>query len=93
MSKCTECPLFSLVQTLLCQEHEHSHGHNIQKVKEIVSFQTGVSVKELESKSRKQHIVRARNIAMKRCREIDINLKRIGDAFNRSHATVIHSIT
>jgi hypothetical protein len=65
----------------------------IGKIKGTVSIQTGVSVQELESKSRQQHIVRARNIAMKKCREEGMTLSIIGKAFNRNHSTVMHSIT
>ena len=89
MNNCTECPFFFLVSALLSDQVDHS----IEPIKKAISIQTGVSVRKLESKSRKQHIVRARNIAMKRCRGLGITLKRIGDAFNRSHSTVMHSIS
>lgn len=65
----------------------------IDHIKKEVSLQTGISIKELESKSRKQEIVRARRIAMKRYREAGFTLKKIGNIFNRNHSTVIHSIT
>jgi len=65
----------------------------IKRIKKEVSTKTGVSIEELESRSRKQHIVRARNIAMKRCRKSGVTLERIGSAFNRHHSTVIHSIS
>ena len=68
------------------------YDHSIERIKREVFIQTGVSVEELESPSRKQHIVRARRIAMKRCRELDITLERIGDAFNRNHSTVMNAI-
>lgn len=64
----------------------------IKRIKKEVSAKTGVSIKELESPRREQYIVRARNIAMKKCRESGATLEMIGTAFNRTHATVIHSI-
>jgi len=93
MNSCIECPLFLLVRDLLSEEGEQFYDHNIKRIKETVSIQTGVSVKELESKSRKRNIHQARKIAMKRCRELDITLERIGEAFNRSHSTVMNTIS
>ena len=93
MSDCAGCPLFLLVRALLSEEREQFYDHNIERIKETVAIQTGVSVKQLESKSRKRPIDRARKIAMKRCRELDITFKRIGEAFNRSHSTVMNAIS
>jgi len=84
------CPFFGLI-LMLFENDEISH-YNIERIKEEISIQTGVSIQELESPSRKQHIVRARRIAMKRCRQSGATLERIGVAFNRNHSTVIHSI-
>lgn len=93
MGDCTQCPLFLLIHTLLSEERQHFYDHHIQSIKESVSIQTGVSLQDLESKSRKQHIVRARKMAMKRCRDIDITFQRIADAFNRSPSTVMYFVS
>jgi chromosomal replication initiator protein len=48
---------------------------------------------DLTSKSRKQPLVTARQIAMYLCRELtDDSLVQIGALFNRDHSTVLHSI-
>ncbi len=48
---------------------------------------------DLTSKSRKQPLVTARQIAMYLCRELtDDSLVQIGTRFNRDHSTVLHSI-
>lgn len=92
MNNCTECPLFLLVQALLSEDRESFYDLNIERIKEMVATQSAISVKELESRSRKRDIVQARKIAMKRCRELNITFDRIGNAFNRSHSTVMNAI-
>ncbi|MEX1280918.1 MAG: chromosomal replication initiator protein DnaA [Acidimicrobiia bacterium] len=48
---------------------------------------------DITSKSRKQPLVTARQIAMYLCRELtDDSLVQIGALFNRDHSTVLHSI-
>jgi chromosomal replication initiator protein len=48
---------------------------------------------DLTSKSRKQPLVTARQVAMYLCRELtDASLVQIGATFNRDHSTVLHSI-
>lgn len=93
MADCIECPLFLLLKTLLSEDPEQFYDHNISRIKQVTAIQTGLTVQQLESPSRKPHIVSARKIAMKRCREIGITYKRIGDSFNRSHSTVMYSMT
>jgi len=52
-----------------------------------------ISVEDLEGRSRREEIVEARNEAICRCRqETTAGLSAIGRFFNRSHATVIHSL-
>jgi chromosomal replication initiator protein len=63
------------------------------KIKAEVARKHMISVKDLESKSRKEEFVVARNEAIFRCRqETKGNLSSIGRQFCRSHATVIHAI-
>ena len=58
-----------------------------------VCDETKVSVKQIKSKSRKNHIVEARRIAMIHCRyETNASLEMIGEAFNRNHSTVVYHL-
>lgn len=60
---------------------------------ELVSSQFNVSVKDLQSKSRKKIITVPRQIAMYLARKhTEDSLADIGKAFNRDHSTVLHSI-
>lgn len=54
----------------------------------------GFSVSQLKSRSRKQPLVRSRQIAMYLCRELtDLSLPKIGALFGgRDHTTVMHAI-
>jgi chromosomal replication initiator protein len=66
----------------------------IETIKKLVCKNYNVSVKELVSASRKQSIVRPRQMAMYLSRKYtDQPLNVIGKSFNRYHATAIHSIT
>ena len=65
----------------------------IDTIKKLVSKYYTISVKEIVSSSRKQAIVRARQIAIYLSRKYtDAPLQTIGKSFNRYHATAIHSI-
>lgn len=65
----------------------------IDIIKKLVSKYYTISVKEIVSSSRKQAIVRARQIAIYLSRKYtDAPLQAIGKSFNRYHATAIHSI-
>ena len=60
---------------------------------DLVSSQFNVSVKDLQSKSRKRNITVPRQIAMYLARKhTEDSLAEIGKAFNRDHSTVLHSI-
>jgi chromosomal replication initiator protein len=60
---------------------------------ELVSGQFKVSVKEMQSKSRKKAITTPRQIAMYLARKYtEESLVDIGKTFNRDHSTVLHSI-
>ncbi len=60
---------------------------------ELVSGQFKVSVKEMQSKSRKKAITIPRQIAMYLARKhTEESLVDIGKTFNRDHSTVLHSI-
>ncbi len=65
----------------------------IDTIKKLVSKYYTIPVKEIVSSSRKQAIVRARQIAIYLSRKYtDAPLQAIGKSFNRYHATAIHSI-
>ncbi|MFT5726068.1 MAG: chromosomal replication initiator protein [Desulforhopalus sp.] len=60
---------------------------------DLVSTQFNVSVKDLQSKSRKRIVTVPRQIAMYLSRKFtEDSLADIGKAFNRDHSTVLHSI-
>ena len=62
-------------------------------ISELVSGQFKVSVKELQSKSRKRAITIPRQIAMYLARKhTEESLVDIGKIFNRDHSTVLHAI-
>lgn len=62
-------------------------------ISELVSGQFQVSVKDLQSKSRKKAITVPRQIAMYLARKYtEESLVDIGKTFNRDHSTVLHSI-
>lgn len=92
MPDCSQCPIFLLVRSIFSNDPYHFDDRVILMIKEIVSIQAGISVADLESRSRKKNIVRARKLAMARCREFDIPFEVIGQAFKRSHSTVINAI-
>jgi chromosomal replication initiator protein len=53
----------------------------------------GFTVDDLVSPSRRQPLVLCRQIAMYLCRELtDLSLPKIGEAFQRDHTTVLHSV-
>ncbi|MBW2604036.1 MAG: chromosomal replication initiator protein DnaA [Deltaproteobacteria bacterium] len=66
----------------------------IDAIKKLVCKYYSISVKEIVSSSRKQSIVRPRQIAIYLSRRYtDAPLQAIGKSFNRYHATALHSIS
>ena len=64
-----------------------------ETITRLVGREFGVSIKDMVSKSRKQAIVRPRQIAIFLARRhTSRSLAEIGKRFNRMHGTVIHSI-
>lgn len=71
-----------------------SSGLALERIVEAVCRAFTLSAAQLASKSRKQHIVLARNTAFFLARKhTRLSLKDIGDRFNRTHSTVIKGIT
>ena len=65
----------------------------IDAIKKLICKQYNISINEIVSRSRKQNIVRPRQIAMYLSRKYtDSPLQAIGKSFNRYHATALHSI-
>jgi chromosomal replication initiator protein len=65
----------------------------IDAIKKLVSKYYGISVSDMVSGSRKQSIVRPRQVAIYLSRKYtDSPLQAIGRSFNRYHATALHSI-
>jgi chromosomal replication initiator protein len=82
-----------LAQEILSEISERTKEITIDLIKKLVSEQFGISPDKLVSKSRKQEIVRPRQIAIFLSRKYtDQPLQFIGKSFNRYHATAIHAI-
>jgi chromosomal replication initiator protein len=65
----------------------------IEVIKRLVCSHFKISTAEIASRSRKQAVVRPRQIAFYLARNYtDLPLQAIGKSFNRYHATVLHSI-
>jgi chromosomal replication initiator protein len=65
----------------------------VEAIKKLVCVDFGVSVKDIVSRSRRQEVVRPRQIAIYLSRKYtDQPLQSIGKSFNRQHATAIHAI-
>lgn len=70
-----------------------SKNITLETIKKLVCQQYRITLKEIVSNSRKQSIVRPRQIAMYLARRYtDSPLQVIGKSFNRYHATALHSI-
>ena len=65
----------------------------VNEVQKIVSKYYGITVSDLISNSRKQHLVKARQMAIYLCHELtSLSLAKIGQNFgNRDHSTVLYS--
>jgi chromosomal replication initiator protein len=65
----------------------------VDAIKKLVCKHYNISIKEIVSSSRKQSIVRPRQVAIYLSRRYtDSPLQAIGRSFNRYHATALHSI-
>ena len=66
----------------------------IDVIKKLVCKHFNISIKDINSSSRKQNFVRPRQIAIYLSRRYtDLPLQAIGKNFNRYHATALHSIS
>jgi chromosomal replication initiator protein len=71
----------------------HRKNITIDAIKKLVCKYYSISINDIVSRSRKQSIVRPRQIAIYLSRRYtDSPLQTIGRSFNRYHATALHSI-
>ena len=83
----------NLAESVVRNIVRHRKNITIDAIKKLVCKHFRISVKEIVSTSRKQSIVRPRQIAMYLARRYtDSPLQVIGKSFNRYHATALHSI-
>lgn len=67
--------------------------NTIKAIQKEVAKKYDITVSEMVCKSRDQELVKARQVAMRRCRiETEASLQLIGKQFNRSHSAVLHAI-
>lgn len=65
----------------------------IATISDLIASQYKVTVKDMQSRSRKKNLTFPRQVAMYLCRKhTEDSLADIGRAFNRDHSTVLHSI-
>jgi len=65
----------------------------VEAIKKLVCSDFSISVKDIVSRSRRQEVVRPRQVAIYLSRQYtDQPLQAIGKSFNRQHATAIHAI-
>ncbi|MGM0418485.1 MAG: chromosomal replication initiator protein DnaA, partial [Thermodesulfobacteriota bacterium] len=82
-----------LAEEILSEFSEKTKQITIDSIKKLVCEQFNVTPDQLVSKSRKQAIVRPRQVAIFLSRKYtDQPLQFIGKSFNRYHATAIHAI-
>ena len=82
-----------LVESVLSNMVRKRKTITIDVIKKIVCRHYGVSHQDLVSRSRKQALVRPRQVAIFLSRRYtDAPLQTIGRSFNRYHATALHSI-
>ncbi len=73
---------------------QHQKKITVDTIKKLVCKEFNVNEKDLVSPSRKQNLVRPRQVAMYLARRYtDSPLQAIGKSFNRYHATALHSIS
>jgi chromosomal replication initiator protein len=83
----------SLARDVIENLIQHQESITIDGIKKLVSKYYKISVKEMVSRSRKQAIVRPRQIAIYLSRKYtDQSVQAIGRSFNRYHATALHAI-
>jgi chromosomal replication initiator protein len=84
---------FDLATSVIKNMVNKSANITIDSIKKLVCKYYNVTMKDLVSRSRKQSIVRPRQVAIYLARQYtDHPLQTIGKCFNRYHATALHAI-
>jgi len=88
MQKCNPCP--SPYDFCWCALYNPKRAikKSLNQIKYDIAQREGSTVQDLSSKSRRQEIVRVRNIAIRASRKEGYTLTEIGKSFNRSHSTI-----
>jgi chromosomal replication initiator protein len=82
-----------LVQEAFADADVGGPQRSIDEIMALTARAYELSVDDLRSRSRRQHIVKPRHFAMYLCRRYtDASLKEIGRAFSRDHTSVMHAL-
>ncbi|MBW2366536.1 MAG: chromosomal replication initiator protein DnaA, partial [Deltaproteobacteria bacterium] len=82
-----------LAESVLKHIAQQRKSITIESIKKLVCQQFSLSIQDIVSRSRKQQVVRPRQIAMYLSRRhTDAPLQAIGKSYNRYHATTLHAI-
>ncbi len=83
----------SLAESVVKEMVRHRKTITIDAIKKLVCKYYGISINDIVSRSRRQNVVRPRQMAMYLSRKYtDSPLQAIGRSFNRYHATALHAI-
>ena len=83
----------ALLQEVLSSIVASPRALSPELIREFISRHYNISIKDLQSRSRKRAISFPRQVAMYLCRKhTDSSLADIGKKFNRDHSTVLHAI-
>ena len=86
-------PDLEMVKEIVCELAGLERELSSERIRDFVAGQFNVRTADLQSKSRKRTIALPRQISMYLARKYtDEGLAEIGQAFNRDHSTVLHSI-
>jgi chromosomal replication initiator protein len=88
------CPVdLGLAESVVKNIARRRNTITIDVIKKLVCKHYDITINQIDSRSRKQNLVRPRQIAMYLARNFtDSPLQTIGRSFNRYHATVLHAI-
>ncbi len=93
-SSLLNCPIDThLAQSIVNQLVQQRKQITLETIKDLICKEFSITEKQLVSKSKKQSIVKPRQIAMFLARKYtDLPLKQIGTGFNRYHATALYAM-
>ncbi len=93
-SSLLDCPIdMHLADSIVRKMVQQQKHITLDSIKDLVCKEFSITEKQLLSKSRKQSIVKPRQIAMFLARKYtDLPLKQIGSGFNRYHATALYAM-